>query len=143
MFEKDDYYEDINTWIYLVVTVNSPAGILVLANTTLLYSVYQTGKNRKAMLSTSEKAEGSANNKATQLVIIATFIYLFCELPTIISRIHTSFFKIKRTVAIKYLFEVLDNLTPFDSAINCVIYMIASKHFRKTATHILCSKSSS
>ncbi|XP_074654570.1 uncharacterized protein LOC141908422 [Tubulanus polymorphus] len=132
-FEKDKSMDLSSTVIYLIVTVNAPMIILMLANTILLWSISRSIKNRKSMASSTPKTETNANTKATQLVIIATVIYLVCESPTIISRIFNYFVKYEITPTMWKMFVVLNNLTPIDSAINFIIYMIASRSFRKTA----------
>ncbi|XP_074644334.1 uncharacterized protein LOC141901134 [Tubulanus polymorphus] len=138
-FEKGKSMDLSSTWIYLIVTVNAPLIILMLANTILLWSISRSMKNRKFMTSSSN-TETNANAKATQLVIIATVIYIVCESPTIISRIFKYFINYETTPTMWKSFVLLNNLTPIDSAINFIINVMASRSFRETAYTMLFAK---
>ncbi|XP_074657420.1 uncharacterized protein LOC141910626 [Tubulanus polymorphus] len=138
-FVKTKDMGKIFTHIYIAVTVCAPALILILANTVLLRSVSLSSVSHKKISTKSENdSKPGSNARATQLVIIATFVYLVCELPTLISRIVEYFVKYDRTLLMLCVSAIRDKLTPLDAAINCLIFVIASAHFRKTARNMLC-----
>lgn len=133
------YYIVYKTCCYLIFRILIPFSILIVLNTSLIRSLHTIYKEHATL---TNNHGGRRNDHYTLLLVAMVTVFVACEMPDTLLRIISTFNQftlwIDMTKTVQYAVTFTNLLLAFNSSINCIIYCLVARRFRKILTRHFC-----
>ncbi|ELT97117.1 hypothetical protein CAPTEDRAFT_227882 [Capitella teleta] len=141
------YYIIYKTICYFLFRILLPFSILIVLNTGLIRSLHTIYKDHATLTQNRSAVTRQRNDHYTLVLVSMVTVFIACELPDVVIRIvstlrrFTGWTHLKESVSYATVFTNL--LLTLNSSINCVVYCLVARRFRKILQRHFCRGCSS
>ncbi|XP_063243833.1 probable G-protein coupled receptor 139 [Bacillus rossius redtenbacheri] len=131
-------YRNAFSWFTCVSFMVLPLALLGVFNSILIRVVHQSRRQRRAMTTQVDPTDSTQTqeNKITVTLIAVVLLFLFCQMPTVLWLLYSTFHEVARGSDEEHVLLGLGNIFNFLNAVNAacnfILYCAFSDKYRRT-----------
>ena len=135
------YFIVYHTVLHFLFRLIIPLVIVSLLNVCLIFVLRQAHKDRQLLAGNRTAEKRNKSDSYTKLLVAMVTVFIICEMPDFVVRVAITVRHITNANYTVHYFSTITNLLlTVNSAINCLIYSLAGRRFRKALCTLTCAR---